>query len=428
MAKKLVIIFSVILICITGILLYFTMPRKVNIFGVDYNIKDETIDLSVVDIDKNTEWFSKLNEFKNLKEVNLGNNYLYKDDLDALKEMYPDITFNAVAIIKLYGIDILENTKELDLSNVKVDEKLINYLEDFPNLESVNLGVNKLDLDIEVSIASKYSNVNFNWFVDVNGTYYPSTTEELDLGKENIKNLDKLKKSLSLLKNLKKLEMVDSNLTNEQLGGLREDFPNVDINWKVYFGKWSMRTDRIAFSVLITDYTHKRLTAKDIEVLKYCTKLQALDLGHQAIEDASVIGDYLPDLRILILADNKLTDIKFISKLKKLHYLELFMNNITDLTPLKDLDGLVDLNISYNYKLKNIEPILNLPKLERLWLVHNSISAADYALLRKTYPNATVSNVGIGSTDRGWRTHKRYYALVRTFKNNEVSQLFTMYD
>ena len=64
------------------------------------------------------------------------------------------------------------------------------------------------------------------------------------------------------------------------------------------------------------------MTSKDIQVLKYCTDLQALDLGHQRITDLSVIGNYLKDLRILILADNKVSDVSPLANLKHLHYLQ----------------------------------------------------------------------------------------------------------
>ncbi|MBQ4224266.1 MAG: leucine-rich repeat domain-containing protein, partial [Prevotella sp.] len=41
---------------------------------------------------------------------------------------------------------------------------------------------------------------------------------------------------------------------------------------------------------------------------RYCTKLKGLDLGHNAITDISFIEN-MPHLRVLILADNDLTDI-----------------------------------------------------------------------------------------------------------------------
>ena len=222
--------------------------------------------------------------------------------------------------------------------------------------------------------------------------------------------------------------MSNTNLTNEQLGALREQFPKVRIDWVVHLGKWSLRTDAVAFSVLIVQYDYKRMTSEDIQVLKYCTELQALDLGHQAIEDISVIGEYLPNLRVLILADNKIKDISPIAKLKHLHYLELFMNNITDSTPLASCKELVDVNISFNYHFSNVDGIMDLPLLERLWLISDNISAESYKKIRERYPNVNMVTTGSGSTNSGWRTHERYFAMIDMYRNNYISDSFLKYD
>ena len=227
---------------------------------------------------------------------------------------------------------------------------------------------------------------------------------------------------------MKKIDLSYSNLSNEELGNLRLALPNVRIDWVVHLGKWSVRTDAVAFSVLITQYDYKRMTSNDIQVLKYCTELKTLDLGHQAIEDISVIGAYLQDLRILILADNKIKDISPIANLKHLHYLELFMNDITDSTPLASCTELVDLNISFNYRFSDISGILNLPKLERLWLISDRISSDSYKLIRETYPNVVLVTTGTGSTGSGWRTHERYYTMIDMYRNNYISDVFLKYD
>jgi Leucine-rich repeat (LRR) protein len=71
--------------------------------------------------------------------------------------------------------------------------------------------------------------------------------------------------------------------------------------------------------------------------LKYLKNLKYLDVGHNAIDDLSFLYD-LPELRILIVADNYvtdyITDLTPIASLKHLQYLEVFTNNITDLSPL----------------------------------------------------------------------------------------------
>ena len=426
--KKILLTIGIILGFLLGFFLCFYFTRQVNILGNKYSIYSEKIALPKSNINNDKTWYLDLKEFKNLKEVDMGKNNIYKEELNKIKKMYPDINFKGVSKINIYDLDILENVESLDLSSVVVDNKLIDYLKEFKKLKKVDLGDNKLNLDTQLELSNKYPKIAFIWLVDVNGAYYKSDIEELNLGKEKIYDKEKLVKSLTLLKNLKKLEMEGSNLSNDELGSLRETFPNIEINWRVKLGKWSLRTDAETFSVWIVDYNYRRMNSKNIQVLKYCTKLKALDLGHQVIEDASIIGDYLPELRVLILADNKLKDINFISKLKKLHYLELFMNDITDLSPLNDLDGLVDVNISFNYHLKNIEPLFNKPKLERLWLVSDNISKVDYQRLKDAYPNAKVNNLGPGSTKQGWRTHPRYFALIKGFQTNKISELFLELD
>ena len=89
-------------------------------------------------------------------------------------------------------------------------------------------------------------------------------------------------------------------------------------------------------------------------------------MGHNAIDDLSFLYD-LPELRILIVADNYITDLTPIASLKHLQYLEVFTNNITDLSPLSGLTELLDLNICYN-KIRDVTPLFPLKQLERLWL------------------------------------------------------------
>ena len=195
-------------------------------------------------------------------------------------------------------------------------------------------------------------------------------------------------------------------------------------------GKWSLKTDAVAFSVLITDYDYTALTSEDIEVLKYCTDLRALDLGHQRITDLSVIGDYLTELRILILADNWVSDLTPLTKLKHLHYIELFVNPyLEDVSPLGECKEMVDINISHLYKIEDVSNLLDFPIVERFWIENTGVSDADVQMVVDAYPNANVNYDGWGSVDKGWRTHPRYYAMIDMFyKTDYLSEEFSKYD
>ena len=204
----------------------------------------------------------------------------------------------------------------------------------------------------------------------------------------------------------------------------------VRVVWRVYLGsRWSLRTDAVAFSVLIVHYDYPRMGSWNLEPLKYCTDLLALDLGHQSISDLTIIGDYLPELRLLILADNCIYDISPLAKLKHLHYLELFLNRIHDLSPLSELHELVDVNISYNGGIYDIEPLLHSPMMERIWMEATSVGNAGMEQLQAAYPNAKIVRWGSGSVDQGWREpHERYIQMMDMWFHDYYGEKFSCFD
>ena len=206
-------------------------------------------------------------------------------------------------------------------------------------------------------------------------------------------------------------------------------YPDIEIDWIVHLKRWNIKTNVTSFSVLIRQFDYEPIVSEDLYVLKYCTKLEALDLGHQRITDISMLPEYAPNLKVLILSDNKITDISPLAKMKKLHYLELFINQITDISPLKECTELVDLNLCYNNKLADITPLYELKHLERIWLV-NVPAREQIEVLKENHPNAQIVNLGPGSTESGWRNHERYYAMIKMYRNpySQVSEVFTRYD
>ena len=351
----------------------------------------------------------------------------YEEFLE-MNEKYPDNEFNGKIFFNIYGKKVYKDETKLDLSDVKIDDNLDKKLQMLERLTEVDLHNQDLSKARKEELLEEFPNIDFKWTVNVLDEEYENDVTSLDLSKKTIEDIDDLKSSIRLLTKLESIDFSYCNLSNEELGELREEFPDIEIDWVVHLGKWSLRTDSIAFSVLIYRFDYRRMTSKDIEVLKYCTKLQALDLGHQDIVDISVIGEYLKDLRVLILADNKIKDISPIGELKHLHYLELFMNDITDVTPLANCKEMVDLNISFNYHFSDLDGIWEYPLLERLWLVSDRIPESSYTKIKEVYPNVKLVRTGSGSTDSGWRTHERYYKMIDMFHKNYISDVFTKFD
>ena len=401
----------------------------VDMCGRRYFADDGEIDLGGVEADGVDELLETLRYFPNAKRV-FSSDEMPIEEKRALQERYPKIDFDIPAFCDVCGQRVPDDAKTLDLGGVSVGPEIVEKLRQLPDLETVDLHGADITLDLKKELVGEFPSVRFLWSVDVLGEEYESDVEDLDLTGKYGLTVDRVREIIPQFCALKRIDLSDCGMENEELAALREEFPDTKIVWRLRMGKWSLKTDAVAFSVLIYNYNYTRLRNADIEVLKYCTDLQALDLGHQAITDISVIGEYLTDLRILILADNALHDIEPVRNLKYLHYIELFVNPyLNDITPLEDCKQLVDVNVSHLYTIYDIRGLLDLPMLERLWIEHTATSAADIQLLKDTYPNATVTDQGYGSVDQGWRTHPRYFAMINMyFDTTFMSEEFSKYD
>ena len=138
----------------------------------------------------------------------------------------------------------------------------------------------------------------------------------------------------------------------------------------------------------------------------------------------------MPDMKILILADNCIVDIGPLAKLGKLEYIELFMTSVDDITPLGNLSDLLDVNLCFT-KITDITPLLNCKKLERIWFgkdVTAQIGEEGLATLQAAFPDAQYDLVSRSSTYMGWREHPRYHAYIQMFRTNTAVEPFVPED
>ena len=266
--------------------------------------------------------------------------------------------------------------------------------------------------------------------VDVLGVQVRTTDTEIDVSGHPVSDINGFISQIESLPSLNRVVMCDCGLSNDQMEGLMERFPDIRFVWRLNIGIWSLRTDAVAFSTNQGKVITYRLSNEDCKLFRYCPDLVALDIGHNKVTDLSFL-QYLPKLKILILVDNAdvnnpghfISDITYLKCCPDLMYLEFFVGSVTDISVIAGLKNLVDLNISYN-PISDIGPLMHLPKIERLFMEHTKITDDQYKLLQKTYPNAQVVLYGKGSIDNGWRTHERFYAMRDMFNNNYVNDLF----
>ena len=200
---------------------------------------------------------------------------------------------------------------------------------------------------------------------------------------------------------------------------LIEKYPDITFEWKVWLGKnHYCSTKATAFSTFNEPFDPDALTSKQLyERIRYCSRLKALDLGHNELKDLEFL-QFLPDLEFLIVGDNQIHDLTPISQCKHLKYAELFSNYFTDLTPLAACTELLDLNICY-CPVHDFSPIDGLENLERFWATMiRGLPKEEQQRFMEVHPNTEVDFKGSHATTNGWRKHPRYKHYIWCLRNS----------
>ena len=246
--------------------------------------------------------------------------------------------------------------------------------------------------------------------------------EVIDLGDVTIKSAEVFIEYLRQFPHLKQAALYATPLSPESIDALTEAFPQVKFGMTMRIGDHLVRTDATAFSTLHGN-SSRHHDEDDFRYLKYCTNLLALDIGHNSVRDVSFLYD-LPDLKVLILACNEITDITPVGSLHQLEYLELFKNDVRDLSCLEACTKLIDLNVCFNH-IEDLTPIAKLPRLQRLWVFNSNnwsdkdpVDGQQLALLKQSLPQCQIDSTSY-STLGGWRDHRRYYIVSNMFRLGE---------
>jgi hypothetical protein len=117
-------------------------------------------------------------------------------------------------------------------------------------------------------------------------------------------------------------------------------------------------SDLESLTMLIAEVTG----IQNLAGLEYCVYLCGLDLYSNNISDLSPLAS-LTNLQRLYLRFNNINDLSPLSGLTNLEYLNLEINNISDLSPLASLTNLTELDLSQN-NITDLSPLSGLTNLE----------------------------------------------------------------
>ena len=185
---------------------------------------------------------------------------------------------------------------------------------------------------LSVSLAYAETQISYE-----NRVSFPADAEVIDFGSVRVTDFDGLPAFLRQFPNLKRVDMFESPIAARRANALHDQFPDIKFGWTLRITSYDhhehrVRTDATAFSTLHNNRTTEH-TDEELSVLRFCTELKALDIGHNAVTNIDFLYD-LPELRVLIIALNRIEDITPLASLTHLVYLEMFRNRVRDLSPL----------------------------------------------------------------------------------------------
>jgi len=323
--------------------------------------------------------------------------------IDAITGQFPQVRFEWD--VSLGGTTCSSDVETLDLSDRAVDlNSLSSALLLLPNLKTVTFGDETFSQADQLALTDAVPDVTFVWNVQLlDGLTVRSDVSELDLREYKVKDAASFSETLRLLPGLTYLDMCDCGPSDEEMAAMRAEYPAVKFVWYTRVAGWRIRTDIVGFSTgnryrfpngagqyVAGSFSYATIGAKELENLKYCTDLIALDIGHcKRVQDISFLAT-LPKLLYLDIALCNLTDISALESQPDLIYLQMMYNCVEDISPLTNCKNLRFLNLS-DSKIQDYTPLLELTKLERLWINTTGITDEEIAIIEAAFPDTMIS-------------------------------------
>lgn len=355
-----------------------------------------------------------------LESLSLPDTDLPHETLETLEQTYPNLSFTYT--ITLLGTSYPRDTTHLDLPGMTGQQaaEAAPILAQFTELETVNL-MNGNSCSLSMSdvktLVDAVPGVKFHYTFSLFGQTI-STDDETVTYKNitlNDSSVEQLRQALGIMTGCSAFILDGCNLSSEELAAIRADYDNVELTWRVHFGRYTCLTNKEDIRAVY------HVEDSNVSELKYCRKAKYIDMGHnETLSDLSFVG-CMPDLEILIVSGCSVKDLSGFENCKKLEFLELaYCGYLEDLTPLAGCENLHHLNISYT-KVSSLEPLDGLP-LEQLMCIHTRVKSEEQSIFKEIHDTCKATFSGSQPYGIGWRyvdknTYTDIYKKIREIWN-----------
>lgn len=367
------------------------------------------------------ELVTSLPYLKNLNKAFLSNINYSIDQIDQLKNTYPQVEFEYSVLIgrKTYSND----ATAVDLSQLSAQQidYIIEALRKLPNVVTVELmnpsGSTNWAMEDVKRFHDTFPHISFHYSFQLFNRTISTTDELITYTGVSIGNLGlpELRSALEILSGSNTLILDDCGIDDSTLASLQDEFQNIKIVWRLHFGKYSILTN--AEMLRMT----KAITDKNSTYLKYCTNLKYMDLtDNPNLTNFSFI-ESMPELKAVVLSGTKINDLSVFESCNNLEWLDLYgCKGIKDITPLSELSNLKYLNISYT-SVSDLTPILN-HQMKQFVCIKAKVSADQQKKFTESQPDCLSRFTGTKPQVMYWQyldgknTYSPYYeALIPIF-------------
>ncbi len=356
----------------------------------------------------------RLRFFTGLTRADIAGLCLTNDEQRELMALYPDVSFRW-EVETVCGLAFSSDAEELDLAGYggfSLDAlRALRPL--FPKLKLIDLTGCGFRNEELLALRDDLTGVDVRWTFLLCGASVCTTATEIDLSNHPVEDVSLVEDALFYFPYLEKVVMCDCGVSDEEMDALDKRHEDIRFVWMIHFGDFFLRTDATTFIATTFPYGYTYLTNEQLEPLRYCTDLTALDLGHMYYSDVSFLR-YLTKLQYLILSDTKISDISMLADMPDLYYLEIFLTNVSDVTPLLSCRNLRHLNIAF-CPVKDYDTLAQMTWLERLWAPGIYLSWGQMQKLAAALPDTNVCYNCGSATGGTWRTDEAYFQMRDVF-------------
>ena len=333
-------------------------------------------------------------------------------EMDELIASFPEVFF--LWRVRVGDTIVSSDISQLDLQGKDLDfPEILKLMKRLPNLRRVELTGCPLTDEQVLRLVAAYPDCDFLWEFRIDGKTFRTDAQELDVSGWQVESPEEIEKLLPCFFNLKRVVMCSCGLDDETMDALNRRYEDIRFVWTVRIKDVDIRTDARWFYPF-KYYRDMVVGEEDLYPLRYCTDMEAIDIGHMTQVRTCDWAAFMPNLEYLILGETSITDLTPLSGLKKLKYLEMFTLEVTDYSPLLGCTGLEDLNLGLTYGDPDV--IAQMTWLKNLWWcdANGYASPTRREAVERMCQTLTDTKIAIyidHPTAGGWRQLPNYFAM-----------------